>query len=177
MSVEIQVPRLAESVSEAVLVEWLKPDGASVATDEPIAVLETDKAAVEIAAGGSGTLRHARAVGDRVVVGDVLARIEPAVAPAAVTAAAPASVPAAAGAGAAAAPSASAVSTSAPSPAAPAVSATRPSAAGDGEVEARPLSPAVRRLVEEHGLDAAAIPATGLGGRTNGPPLVSHRIS
>jgi len=77
---DVVVPRLAESVSEAVLVEWLKPDGAAVATDEPVAILETDKAAVEIAATASGTLRHGRAAGDRVVVGDVLARIEDGVA-------------------------------------------------------------------------------------------------
>jgi 2-oxoglutarate dehydrogenase E2 component (dihydrolipoamide succinyltransferase) len=74
--IDVVVPRLAESVSEAVLVEWLKPDGAAVATDEPVAILETDKAAVEIAATASGTLRHGRAAGDRVVVGDVLARVE-----------------------------------------------------------------------------------------------------
>ena len=76
MSVEIRVPRLAESVSEAVLVEWLKPDGAAVATDEPVAVLETDKAAVEIAASANGALRHSRAIGDRVVVGDLLGSVE-----------------------------------------------------------------------------------------------------
>ena len=50
MAIDIQVPRLAESISEAVLVEWLKEDGAAVRVDEPIATLETDKAAVEIAA-------------------------------------------------------------------------------------------------------------------------------
>ncbi|HEY2953773.1 MAG TPA: 2-oxoglutarate dehydrogenase complex dihydrolipoyllysine-residue succinyltransferase [Candidatus Eisenbacteria bacterium] len=157
MSVEIQVPRLAESVSEAVLVEWLKPDGAAVATDEPVAVLETDKAAVEIAAAATGTLRHARAVGDRVVVGDLLARIEPA----AVTVAVPASAPAAGAGPAAQAP---------PAPA-PGVA---PSPAGDGHAEGRTLSPAVRRLVEEHGLEAAAIPATGPGGRLLKEDVLRH---
>jgi len=81
MAIDIQVPRLAESISEAVLVEWLKEDGAAVRVDEPIATLETDKAAVEIAASESGVLRHARKPGDRVVVGDVIARIEPGAAP------------------------------------------------------------------------------------------------
>jgi 2-oxoglutarate dehydrogenase E2 component (dihydrolipoamide succinyltransferase) len=102
MSVEIRVPRLAESVSEAVLVEWLKPDGAAVATDEPVAVLETDKAAVEIAASTSGALRHGRAIGDKVVVGDVLGRVEAGAAGAEVAAAAAAAAVAAV---AAAAPS------------------------------------------------------------------------
>ena len=65
---EVKVPRLAESISEAVLVEWLKPEGASVRMDEPIATLETDKAAVEIAATEAGVLRHARAIGETVHV-------------------------------------------------------------------------------------------------------------
>ena len=76
MTFEVRLPRLAESISEAVLVEWLKPDGARVAVDEPIATLETDKAAVEIAAEQAGVLRHARQLRDRLQVGDVLARIE-----------------------------------------------------------------------------------------------------
>jgi 2-oxoglutarate dehydrogenase E2 component (dihydrolipoamide succinyltransferase) len=93
---DIVVPRLAESVSEAVLVEWLKADGAAVATDEPVAVLETDKAAVEIAASADGTLHHGRAVGDKVVVGDVLGRVDAGAAVGAGTAkrAAPATAPA-----------------------------------------------------------------------------------
>jgi 2-oxoglutarate dehydrogenase E2 component (dihydrolipoamide succinyltransferase) len=78
VSVEVKVPRLAESISEAVLAEWLKADGAPVRADEPIATLETDKAAVEIAASDAGVLRQARKAGDTVQVGDVLARIEPA---------------------------------------------------------------------------------------------------
>ena len=76
MTVEIRVPRLAESISEAVLVEWLKPDGSAVRADEPVATLETDKAAVEIVADAPGVLRHARTVGETVHVGDALGSIE-----------------------------------------------------------------------------------------------------
>ena len=97
VSVEVQVPRLAESVADATLVEWLKGDGEAVRVDEPIAVLETDKAAVEIAATETGALRHARRVGDVVRAGDVLGRIEPgtvAAAPASAPAPAPAPTPA-----------------------------------------------------------------------------------
>lgn len=96
MSVEVQVPRLAESVADATLVEWLRGDGEPVRVDEPVAVLETDKAAVEIAATGTGTLRHARRVGDVVRAGDVLGRIEPGAAavPASLSAPAPAPAPA-----------------------------------------------------------------------------------
>ncbi len=63
MTGEVKVPRLAESISEAVVVAWLKPDGATVAVDEPIVTLETDKAAVEIPSGFAGVLRHARTIG------------------------------------------------------------------------------------------------------------------
>jgi len=75
--VEIKVPRLVESISEATLVEWLKADGAAVRTDEPVATLETDKAAVEIVADASGVLHHARKVGETVQVGDMLGSIAP----------------------------------------------------------------------------------------------------
>ncbi len=139
MSIEVKVPRLAESISEATLVEWLKADGTAVRTDEPIATLETDKAAVEIVADAGGVLRHARKVGETLLVGDLLARIEEGVAVAApIAAAAPAAAPAA------------------------------PAAA------AAPLAPSVRRLVEEHALDPAAITATGKGGRLNKGDVLAH---
>ena len=134
MTIDVRVPRLAESIFEATLVEWLKADGAAVRTDEPIATLETDKAAVEIVADAAGVLSHGRQPGELVKVGDVLGRIAPAVAATAAT-----SAPAAT--------SATAV------PAAPVASA------------APLLSPAVRRIVEERGLDPAAIAGTGPGGR------------
>ena len=140
MTFEVRLPRLAESISDAVLVEWLKPDGAVVAVDEPIATLETDKAAVEIAAEVPGVLRHARQVQEHVKVGDVLARIEDgAGAATAVTTAKPAAAPA---------------GPSAPAPARPALPTAEP-----------PLSPAVRRLVEEHALDASKLAGSGKGGR------------
>jgi len=157
---EIKVPRLAESISEAVLVQWLKQDGERVRADEPIATLETDKAAVEIPADRDGILRHARQVGETVKVGDVIARLDeapagaaPEAAPKAAPKPAEASEPATAAAATSAAPT-----RTAPPPAAP--SATGPPANG-GEA----LSPAVRRMVEELGLDPAAIPATGKAGR------------
>ena len=138
---EIKVPRLAESISEAVVVAWLKPEGAAVAVDEPVVTLETDKAAVEIPSEFAGRLSHARAIGDRVQVGDVLARVDEG-APAAAGAAAP--PPAA----------------PAPAPPAPVAPASPPVAAIE-----RPLSPAVRRMVEEHGIDPAALTGTGPRGR------------
>jgi 2-oxoglutarate dehydrogenase E2 component (dihydrolipoamide succinyltransferase) len=153
---ELRVPRLAESISEAVVVAWLKPDGATVRVDEPVVTLETDKAAVEIPSETAGVLRHARAIGDRVEVGDVLARIEEDGAPAA---------------GSVAATSvATPASTSAPPRAAagapPAAPAPAPMPSpGAAPAPARPLSPAVRRIVEEHGVDPSTVPPSGPGGR------------
>jgi len=163
---EIKVPRLAESVSDAVLVEWLKPDGAPVRMDEPIATLETDKAAVEIAAEDSGILRHARKVQDKVHVGDVIARIEGnGAAPATVTAKAAPAPRAAAPARAPAASRATAPSPIAPKQQPPAAPKQQASAQAPPSTESAPFGPAVRRLAEEHGLDPAGIPATGKGGR------------
>ena len=166
MSAEVRVPRLAESIADATLVEWLKGDGEMVRLDEPIATLETDKAAVEISATESGVLRHARKVGDVVRVDDLLARIEPgavpATAPARVaTPAAPAAAPAA--------PAAPAVP-AASRPAAPSSLPAAPPVPGP----AAPFGPAVRRLVEEHGLDPASLKGTGPGGRLLKEDVLQH---
>ena len=161
MTVDVRVPRLAESISDAVLVEWLREDGAAVRADEPIATLETDKAAVEIAATEPGVLRHARAIGDKVLVGDVLARIE---AQAGGDVQAQVSAPGKAS----AAP--------APAPVSPRAAAPTPVAGNGGSTPAAeaPLSPAVRRLVEEHQLDPARIAASGKGGRLLKEDVLKH---
>ncbi len=172
--VDVQVPRLAESISEAVLVEWLQPDGATVRADEPIATLETDKAAVEIAASSAGVLRHARKVGERVTVGDVLARIE---------AGGPAEATTQAGRARTGAASAGAGTSPTVAPPAPAREATAPAlparrdASSSGNGGTPPLSPAVRRLVEEHGLEPGAVPGTGQGGRLLKEDVLRHLAS
>ncbi len=150
MARELKVPRLAESISEAVVVAWLKPDGATVRVDEPVVTLETDKAAVEIPSEFAGVLRHARALGDRVEVGDVLARVEEGGAVASGTPAPALAAPAAA--------------PPAPASASPGSAGAKATSRSEAAVE-RPLSPAVRRLVEQHGVDPAAVTPTGPGGR------------
>ncbi len=137
MAVEVRIPTLGESVSEGVIARWLKGDGTVVQRDEALLELETDKASVEIAADAPGVLRVLAAEGATVQVGDVVARIEDAAA---------AAVPPPAAARAEAPP---------PAPAAPAA----------GREPEPILSPAVRRLVEEHGLDPQVIAGTGRGGR------------
>ena len=182
MSVEVKIPQLAESIADATLAEWLKGDGEAVRQDEPIAMLETDKAAVEIAATESGVLRHARQVGEVVQVGDVLARIEPGAVPApgqgggtAPAAALSSSAPAAPAGERVMAAVPGPAPTGAPSPlvrpAAPPAAAV---ASAPASVAATSLSPAVRRLVEEHGVDPSLIPGTGPGGRLLKEDVLRH---
>ncbi len=137
MGKEIKVPTLGESVTEATVAKWFKAVGDPVAADEPLVELETDKVTVEVNAPAAGMLSEIHAdEGTDVGVGAILGLIGEGEAGAlARPAAAPAPAP---------------TPTLAPAP--------------DTEAEA-PLSPAVRRMIEEHGLDAAAIPATGKGGR------------
>ncbi len=95
MSIEVKVPVLGESVSEATVGQWLKQPGEAVALDEPIASLETDKVAVEVPSPVAGIMgAHVAAEGDTVAVGAVLGMIETsgvaAAAPAPAAAAAPA---------------------------------------------------------------------------------------
>ena len=75
MSVAVVLPELGESVTSAILVEWLKSDGESVTVDEPIAVIETDKADVELSAPSSGILQTARADGETIEIGETIATI------------------------------------------------------------------------------------------------------
>jgi 2-oxoglutarate dehydrogenase E2 component (dihydrolipoamide succinyltransferase) len=146
MSTEVKVPTLGESVTEATIGEWLKQPGDAVALDEPIASLETDKVAVEVPSPVAGVMgQQVAAVGDTVNVGATIATIEAGDGKAAAPAAAPAAKAEAA----------------APAPAATAP-ATATEDSGDGVTT---LSPAVRRLVLEHGLDPSRIKGTGKDGR------------
>ena len=77
MSVEIRVPQLPESVADATLVAWRKQPGQSVARDENLADLETDKVMLEVPAPTSGVLREIKvADGSTVKSGELLAIIE-----------------------------------------------------------------------------------------------------
>ena len=140
MATEVKVPTLGESVTEATVGAWLKKPGDAVAVDEPIASLETDKVAVDVPSPVAGVLsQHLVAEGDTVNVGAVIAVVEE---------------------GASAAKTAPAQA--APAPAA-AASASVAAPAEDGG--AITLSPAVRRLVLERGLDPSRIKGTGRDGR------------
>ena len=155
MSTEIKVPQLGESVSEATIAKWFKKVGDSVAVDEPLVELETDKVTVEVPSPVAGALEEIIAQeGDDVEVGALLATLAEGAAGAAVSKA-PAKADAKKEAPKAAAP---APAKEAPKPAAAAAATS--SLAAD-----HPLAPSVRRLVDEHNLDPKTIPATGKNGR------------
>jgi pyruvate/2-oxoglutarate dehydrogenase complex dihydrolipoamide acyltransferase (E2) component len=72
------VPRLAISMTQATLSEWLADDGAIVAEGQPLYVLENDKVETEIEAPSRGVLRRFAEAGETYQVGDLLAEIVPA---------------------------------------------------------------------------------------------------
>jgi 2-oxoglutarate dehydrogenase E2 component (dihydrolipoamide succinyltransferase) len=76
MPVEVKIPQLGESITEAEIVRWLKADGDQVAEDDPLAEIETDKATAELPSPAAGILEIVVAEGSTVKPGDVVARIQ-----------------------------------------------------------------------------------------------------
>ena len=76
MAYEVQIPAMGESVTEVILIEWLKADGEYVDRDEPICVLETDKANVDLPAPNEGILRHKQDIDATLGIGSTIAVIE-----------------------------------------------------------------------------------------------------
>jgi len=161
MAFEVRVPSLGESVTEAVIGRWIKQDGDVVAIDEPILELESDKANMDLAAEQAGRLKVLKKAGDTVNVGDLVATIEAADG-AAASAPTPAPAPAAV---APATPSAPQATASGATQSAPAAPAARPSPAAPTPAADQPLSPSVRRIATEEGLDVAGVEGTGPHGR------------
>lgn len=160
---DVIIPPLGESITEATVGQWLKKVGDSVKADEPIVSLETDKVAVEVPAPAAGVISELLfKEGDTVAVGAAIARLGEGGTATAAPAARPVEAPKAAETpkpAEAAKPSAAA-----PAPVAPSAPA--------GEYEA--IAPAVRRLVEDYNLDPASISGTGKDGRlTKGDVLAA----
>jgi 2-oxoglutarate dehydrogenase E2 component (dihydrolipoamide succinyltransferase) len=145
MSTEVKVPILGESITEATLGAWLKKPGDAVAVDEPIASLETDKVAIEVPSPVAGTMGPQLVPeGANVNVGAVIASIEASTAT----------------------PSTSAVAAAAAAAAPVAVTAAvAPVAVPSEPAGDMPLSPAVRRLVLELGIDPSKVKGSGKDGR------------
>ncbi len=148
MAVEIKVPTLGESVTEATVGKWFKKPGDAIKIDEPLCELETDKVTMEVPAPAAGVMGEIKvAAGATVAVGSVLGFIKD-------------------GAAATAAP--------APVAAAPAPAAPKPAAAAPTPVPplppiaaatSMPPAPAARKMLEENGMDAASVEGSGRRGQ------------
>jgi 2-oxoglutarate dehydrogenase E2 component (dihydrolipoamide succinyltransferase) len=170
MPADVAVPQLGESISEGEILDWRVADGDTVAVDDILLELETDKTTVEIPSPVAGVVRILKPKGAVVAVGEVIARIEEAGAAAAKPAAAAASKPAAAAKPAPAAkatpsPAAKAAPAAAPAPPVAAAPPPPPRAAPAPAASATRLGPAARRLAEEQHVDPASLRGTGPGGR------------
>ena len=150
MAIEIKVPSLGESITEATVAKWLKRPGEAVAADEPIAELETDKVTLEVPAPASGTLSEILAEeGANVPVGAILGRIADRLA-----------------------------ADAAPHPSPLPAGRQREGPAqreGEGQRALERSGPAVRKLIEETGLDATRVAATGPGGRISKADVIAAR--
>ncbi|WP_061286129.1 2-oxoglutarate dehydrogenase complex dihydrolipoyllysine-residue succinyltransferase [Leptospira interrogans] len=135
MSVEIKVPEMGESITEATIANWVKKEGESVKQDEILLELETDKATMEVPAPSSGVLQkiHKKA-GETVKVKEIIGLID------------------------------SSATASSPSTSAPTNSAQTTQTSGNGTIN-ETLPPAVRKLIEDNGLNPASITGSGKNGQ------------
>ncbi len=162
---EVTLPQLGETVTEGTITRWFKKVGDSVAADEPLFEVSTDKVDTEVPSPVAGVLTEIRVPeGETVPVGAVIAVVgdagsapAPAPAPEAAPAPAPAPEPA---------PAPVPAPEPAPAPAPePAPAAPAPAGASAVASDNRLLSPVVRRLVNEHAIDVDQLVGTGPGGR------------
>jgi pyruvate dehydrogenase E2 component (dihydrolipoyllysine-residue acetyltransferase) len=176
---QIMMPQLGETIVEGTILRWLKAEGESVALDEPLFEISTDKVDTEVPAPAAGVLtRILVPEGQTVAVGTLLAEMDaagetPEGAPAT---AAPlqGDQPGAAGPGAPPPPMLANAAEAGPPPVPQPPVVAEPAAAGAAPTPAAPadqgprsgiLSPVVRRLAAEHGVDLSQVRGTGAGGR------------
>ncbi len=142
MPVELRVPSVGESITEVQIGDWLKSQGQSVAADEALVVIETDKVTVELPAPTGGVItRTLKKKGDKASVGEVIGYLEEQASPS--------------GAGAS-----SARDNAQAAPTKQAAPPAAPRAASEPK-----LMPAARRVLEEKGLDAGGVEGSGPKGR------------
>ena len=152
MTTEVRVPQLPESVADATLVTWHKQAGESVARDENLADLETDKVVLEVPAPVAGVIKSlGKAAGTTVTSGELLATIDEQ---------------------ATGAPTKPAAKAEKPEPATKAKKSE--SAPVAKEESGGKLSPAARRLVEENKLSAGEISGSGRDGRITKTDVAQH---
>ena len=157
MSVDIKVPPLPESVTEATVAAWHKKPGDAVARDENLVDLETDKVVLEVPCPQDGVLGEVlKEEGETVTANEILGRVEEGAAAPREESAPAAEQPAGAAPG------------GEPAAAAATATAAPPAQAFEG------LSPAVRRLVGEYGVDPRRIDGSGPGGRVTKADILKH---
>ena len=151
MIIQVEVPQVGESITEGVLVEWLKRDGDRVVTDDPLFTLETDKVTMTINAEHAGTLKILVPAGQTVKIGQVVAEVDTQP-----TEASPQAVP------------------QTPGPAFHPIAGAPQARNKLAQTDLAELAPSVRRLVQEHELDPKAIEATGRDGRITKGDVLAH---
>ena len=160
-AIEVVMPQMGVSVSEGTITKWLKQPGETVAADEPLLEISTDKVDTEVPSPGSGVVQEILVPeGETVEVGTLLATIA-----AEGTAAAPPPPPAPA---AEPEPEPSAHEHKEPEP------EPEPEPAPVSENGKTFVSPVVARIAAEHGVDPASVPGTGQGGRVTKKDILSH---
>jgi 2-oxoglutarate dehydrogenase E2 component (dihydrolipoamide succinyltransferase) len=155
---DITLPQLGETVTEGTITRWFKKVGDTIAADEPLFEVSTDKVDTEVPSPVAGTVTEIRvAEGETVAVGTVIAVVGAA-------GAAPAPAPVAAAPAPVAAPAPAPVVAPAPAPVVAPAPAPAPVVAAPSQTN-KLLSPVVRRLVTEHQIDIDALTGSGPGGR------------
>jgi 2-oxoglutarate dehydrogenase E2 component (dihydrolipoamide succinyltransferase) len=171
-TIEIKVPSVGESVTEALLAQWFNQDGDAVRKDAALFVLETDKVTLEVTAEAAGRLHIVVPAGTTVKVGAVVGAIDT------ISAAAAGEIdtPAAASKKIHRAPEPKPPVVEKPPASPPAVAAAAPptAASADPRSAVEGLPPSVRRLVAEYHLDASRIPGTGPDGRLTKGDVLLH---
>jgi 2-oxoglutarate dehydrogenase E2 component (dihydrolipoamide succinyltransferase) len=162
MKLDVKVPAVGESITEAVIGSWTKKSGEAVKMNEVIMLLETDKASVEVVAEKDGVLNINTQAGETVKIGAVVGTIDTDAKPTVAS---------------------SSASTSAPSNgSAPAAGGGASSGSGQGGRPTHPelqahLSPAVQRVVNETGVNPSQVTGTGLGGRLTKSDVLNAQTS
>ena len=163
---DITLPQLGETVTEGTITRWLKKVGDTIAADEPLFEVSTDKVDTEVPSPVAGTVTEIRvAEGETVAVGTVIAVVGAAGAAPVAAAPAPAPAPVATPAPAPT-PDPAPVVAAAPAPAPAPVPATAPAPVASAPSQTNKLlSPVVRRLVDEHQIAIDSLTGSGPGGR------------
>lgn len=154
MAADVKMPNVGESVQEGVIHKWRVKSGDYVNRDDVLVELETDKATVEVVAENSGVIELVKKQGETVAVGEVMARLDT-----------DAKAPAGGAKSAEAAKPEAKPQFAAPTPPPPPAAAIGSSA---------PLSPATRRITEEHNINPANIAGTGKDGRVTKGDVIAH---